>query len=250
MSGHSHWAGIKQRKGVNDAKRAGVFTKLAKLVTIAAREGGGGNPDTNFRLRLAIDQARYANMPKDNIDRAIKRGTGELKDGTEIVEVLYEGYFPVKQSGVTDNVAILIKALTDNRNRTVSEIKSLFTKNGGKFATTGSVAFLFQSVGEIIASKPAGIDQDSAELALIDAGAEDFEILDENTFALYTTLESLQTVTATLDADGFTIQASSLSYRPLQALSPDADSRITYQAFREKLEEHDDVQTVYDNTAE
>ena len=242
MSGHSHWAGIKQRKGVNDAKRAGVFTKIAKLVTIAARDGGSGDPAKNFRLRLAIDQARYANMPKDNIDRAIKRGTGELKDGAEIVEVLYEGYGP-------GNVAILVKALTDNRNRTVSEIKSLFTKSGGKFATSGSVAFLFQPVGEIIATKPSGIDRDAAELALIDAGADDFEALDETTFAVYTPVDALQSVTAALDADGFAIQESSLSYRPLQNATLDEAAATTCQNLLDKLEDHDDVQTVYDNRA-
>ena len=242
MSGHSHWAGIKQRKGVNDAKRAGVFTKMAKIVTIAAREGGSGNPDTNFRLRLAIDQARYANMPKDNIDRAIKRGTGELGDGVEIVEVLYEGYGP-------GNVAMLIKALTDNRNRTVSEIKSLFTKGGGKFVPAGSLGFLFQSVGEIIATLPSGIDQDASELAIIDAGAEDFEMLDRGTAAIYTSIESLQSVTEALHSDSFTIQESSLSYRPLQTADLDEKTAAHYQAFLEKIEDHDDVQAVYDNRA-
>ncbi|MFZ1735530.1 MAG: YebC/PmpR family DNA-binding transcriptional regulator, partial [Candidatus Moraniibacteriota bacterium] len=128
MSGHSHWAGIKHRKGVNDAKRAKVFTKLARPITIAAREGGG-NPTTNFKLRLAIDKAREYNMPKENIDRAIQRGAGGDKDGVQIDELLYEALLPCRQVGGPGNIALIIKASSENRNRTVSEIKSILTKN-------------------------------------------------------------------------------------------------------------------------
>ena len=174
MSGHSHWAGIKQRKGVNDAKRANVFTKYGRLVSIAAKQGGG-NPDHNFSLRLAIDQARSVNMPKDTIERAIKKGTGELKDGAEIEEVIYEGYGP-------GNVAMLVKTATDNRNRTVSEIKSIFTKAGGKMAGEGSVKFMFRQVGNIeISTEEKNVDE--IEMVAIEAGAED--VISEKDFARY-----------------------------------------------------------------
>lgn len=136
MSGHSHWAGIKHRKGINDAKRGKVFTKHGKLITIAARDGGG-NPDTNFQLRLAIDRARLDNMPKENIERAIKRGTGELKDQAEIQEIIYEAYGP-------GGIMMVIKTLTDNKNRTVSEIKAILGKFGGKLGGAGSVMWNFE----------------------------------------------------------------------------------------------------------
>jgi YebC/PmpR family DNA-binding regulatory protein len=139
MSGHSHWAGIKHRKGINDAKRANTFTKFGRLITIAARESGK-NPEFNFKLKLAIDQARAVNMPKENIERAIKRGTGELKDGAEIQEVLYEAYGP-------GQIAMLIKAATDNKNRTLGEIKAILTKAGGKMVPSGSASFLFKQAG-------------------------------------------------------------------------------------------------------
>lgn len=136
MSGHSHWAGIKHRKGINDAARAKIFTKHGKLITIAARSGDS-NPDTNFQLRLAIERARAENMPKENIERSIKRGTGELKDGAEIQEVLYEAYGP-------GQVAMLIKTATDNKNRTLGELKTILTKTGGKMVPAGSVSYLFK----------------------------------------------------------------------------------------------------------
>lgn len=137
MSGHSHWAGIKHRKGINDAKRGQVFTKHGKLITIAAKSGGGGNPDTNFQLRLAIDRARLDNMPKENIERAIKRGTGELKDQAEIQEIIYEAFGP-------GGIMMAIKALTDNKNRTVSEIKTILGKFGCKLGGPGSVMWNFE----------------------------------------------------------------------------------------------------------
>lgn len=136
MSGHSHWAGIKHQKGINDAKRGKVFTKHGKLITIAARSGGG-SPDTNFQLRLAIDRARLDNMPKENIERAIKRGTGELKDQAEIQEIIYEAYGP-------GGIMMVIKTLTDNKNRTVSEIKAILGKFGGKLGGPGSVIWNFE----------------------------------------------------------------------------------------------------------
>src|SRR4030042_46906 len=141
MSGHSHWSGIKHKKALTDAKRANVFTKFGRLITIAAREGGG-KPEANFKLRLAIDQARSVNMPRENIDRAIKRGTGELKDAAAIEEIIYEAMGP-------GNIAMLLKVATDNKNRTLGEIRNVFEKSGGKMVPAGSFKHLFRNVGVI-----------------------------------------------------------------------------------------------------
>jgi YebC/PmpR family DNA-binding regulatory protein len=237
MSGHSHWAGIKQRKGINDAKKANVFTKYGRLISIAAKKGGG-NPDHNFSLRLAIDQARSVNMPKDTIERAIKKGTGELKDGAEIEEIIYEAFGP-------GNVAMLIKVATDNRNRTVSEIKSLLTKSGGKMAGEGSVKFMFKQVGNIdinVGSK----DPYEVEMSAIDAGAED-TIYAGDMVTVYTKTEDLKKVKETLEKSGFAIKGAGLIYAPTQKIELDQDAKIDYENLLEKLDEHDDVQEIFDN---
>lgn len=237
MSGHSHWAGIKQRKGVNDAKRAGVFTKHGRLITIAAREGGG-KPEMNFKLQMAIDRARYENMPKETIERAIKKGTGELKDGAEIEEIIYEGYGP-------GNVAMLIKTATDNRNRTGSEIRSLLTKAGGKPASEGGVKFMFKLVGSIVVAvedKKA----DELELLAIEAGAEDMN-LEEEIFVVYTRVEDLKTVKENLEKAGLKIEGAELVHVPVQKTQLVEDSKVEYEKLLEKLDEHEDVQEVYDN---
>lgn len=237
MSGHSHWAGIKQRKGVNDAKRAGVFTKYGRLVSLAAKQGGG-NPDHNFSLRLAIDQARSVNMPKDTIERAIKKGTGELKDGAEIEEAIYEGYGP-------GNVAMLIKTATDNRNRTVSEIKSIFTKAGGKLGSEGSVKFMFKHVGNINVAVGEK-DPYELEIAAIDAGAEDV-IYADNTLTVYTKVEDLQKVKENLEKAGLAVENAGLVFAPLQKITLDQDAKIDYENLLEKLDDQDDVQEIFDN---
>jgi len=237
MSGHSHWAGIKQRKGVNDAKRAGVFTKHGRLITIAAREGGG-KPEMNFKLQMAIDRARYENMPKETIERAIKKGTGELKDGAEIEEIIYEGYGP-------GNVAMLIKTATDNRNRTGSEIRSLLTKAGGKPASEGGVKFMFKLVGSIavaVGDKTA----DDLEMLAIEAGAEDMN-LEEEIFVVYTKVEDLKTVKEQLEKAGLKIEGAELVYVPVQKTQLVEDSKVEYEKLLEKLDEHEDVQEVFDN---
>ncbi|MDD5083839.1 MAG: YebC/PmpR family DNA-binding transcriptional regulator [Candidatus Moranbacteria bacterium] len=239
MSGHSHWAGIKQRKGVNDAKRANIFTKYGRIVTIAAREGGG-DPDTNFKLRIAIDQARSMNMPKENIERAIKRGTGELKDGATIEENLYEGYGP-------GNIALLIKTATDNRNRTVSEVKTILTKTNGKMVPSGSVSFMFRQVGEIII-EIAGRSKDDLEMQAIEAGADDIAFFEEDgIFAIYTKIEDLQSTKEQLEKQGFDIKDAGLSFIPTQKATPTPEQLAQCEALIEKLEDHDDVQTVYAN---
>ena len=165
MSGHSKWSQIKRQKGVADIKRSGVFTKLSNNITIAARLGGG-SPETNFRLRLAIDKAKASSMPKDNIERAVKRGTGEL-NGAQIEEVVYEGYGP-------GGVAVLIEALTDNKNRTAPQIRNFFSKHSGNMGAPGSVAWMFSAKG-VIRLETAGLklSMEDVELAAIDAGAED-----------------------------------------------------------------------------
>ncbi|HOW60625.1 MAG TPA: YebC/PmpR family DNA-binding transcriptional regulator [Candidatus Moranbacteria bacterium] len=237
MSGHSHWAGIKQRKGVNDAKKANVFTKYGRLISIAAKQGGG-NPDHNFSLRLAIDQARSVNMPKDTIERAIKKGTGELKDGSEIEEVIYEGYGP-------GNVAMLIKTATDNRNRTFSEIKSLFTKGGGKLGSEGSVKFMFKQVGSIEILNE-NRNSDEIEIAAIEAGAEDMAY-EKDFIIIYTATTELQNVKESLEKNGIKIEGAGLIYVPLQKIELLPEAKTAYENLWEKLDEHDDVQEIFDN---
>lgn len=237
MSGHSHWAGIKQRKGVNDAKKAKVFTKYGRLITIAAKEGGG-KPEMNFKLQMAIDRARLENMPKETIERAIKKGTGELKDGNEIEEIIYEGYGP-------GNVAMLIKTATDNRNRTGSEIRSILTKAGGKPASEGGVKFMFKLVGNI-AVTVGDKDPYEVEMLAIEAGAED-TIYEDDMVVVYTKIEDLKTVKENLEKAGLAIEGAELVYAPLQKTELDQDAKIDYEKLLEKLDEHDDVQEIYDN---
>ena len=238
MSGHNKWSGIKQRKGAQDAKRANAFTKISRLISIAARQGGG-NPDTNFQLRLTIDQARAVNMPKDNIERAIKKGTGELKGGAEIEETMYEAYGP-------GNVAMLIKCATDNRNRAVSEVKTILTKNGGKMVPEGSVAFMFKQVGDVEVSVTEGADPYEMEMAAIEAGADD-TLYAGDTLSVYTKIEDLQMVKENLEKAGLTVEGAGLVYLPTQKTEISADDKLDYEKLLEKLDENDDVQEIYDN---
>lgn len=236
MSGHSHWATTHRQKGVNDAKRAAIFTKVGRIVTIAARNGG--NPDTNFKLRLAIDQARSVNMPKDRIERAIKIGTGESKEGAEIDELLYEAYGP-------GQVALLIGVTTDNRNRSVGEIRTLLTKNGGKMVAEGAVAYLFNSVGEL--SVPLdGKSRDEAELLAIESGAEDVSA-DNGSLMVLTRPDQLQVMKELFEKNGFTVESAALSYSPTQWISISEEDRERLRQLLEVLDDHPDVQTVWDN---
>jgi len=236
MSGHSHFAGIKHRKGINDAKRAKVFTKLAKPITIAAREGGG-KPETNFKLRMAIDKAREFNMPKENIDRAIKRGTGELK-GSEISEVVYEAVGP-------GNISMIILATTDNKNRAVSEIKTILTKNGGKMGESGSAMWNFEQVGSILVES-AGKDLDELELLAIDAGAKDTKI-DEGTINIFTGPKDLQKVKDNLEKENIKITEAALTFIPKNVVEIDEETRMDYEKLLEALDDQDDVDEIYDN---
>jgi YebC/PmpR family DNA-binding regulatory protein len=236
MSGHSHWAGIKQRKGVNDAKRATIFTKYGRLISIAAKVGGG-KPETNFQLRLVIERARGENMPKDKIEKAIQRGTGELKDQAEIQEVMYEAYGP-------GQVAMLIKAATDNKNRALGEIRTLLTKNGGKMVAEGAIGFLFKQVGEIVIE--AKNNSEDIEMLAIEAGAEDTELSD-GFLNVYTKVSDLQKVKEVLEKEGLKIENASLSYIPLQKSTLDEKNKVAYEKLLEILDDQEDVEIIYDN---
>jgi len=242
MSGHSHWHGIRHKKAITDARKASVFTKLAKDIALAAREGGG-DPGVNFRLRLAMDKARGANMPKDNIERAIKRGTGELKDGADFQEVVYEAMFPVSGG----NIAIMIAAATDNRNRAVSEIKTILKKSGGQMVPNGSVGYMFENVGMLDLDKKQTSTLEEIELAAIDAGAKDI-VTNNDTVTVYTEPADLKSVESSLTEIGATIETSVLGYRPVQTISLSEEDREKYDALLDQLDEQEDVQTVFDNT--
>jgi YebC/PmpR family DNA-binding regulatory protein len=236
MSGHSHWAGIKHRKGINDAKRAKIFTKLAKPIVIAARESGG-NPDTNFKLRMAIKKAQEFNMPKDNIDKAIKKGTGELGD-VEISEIIYEAMGP-------GNIMMLIKTSTDNKNRTVSEIKSIITKAGGKFGEAGSAMWNFEQVGGITINL-IGKDADELEMLAIEAGAKDTKIEDDS-LLIYTEPQDLQKVQDKLIEKNIEISESNLTFLPKTTVEIDETTQESYDKLLETLDDQEDVEEIFDN---
>jgi YebC/PmpR family DNA-binding regulatory protein len=237
MSGHSHFAGIKHKKALQDAKRANVFTKAARIVTLAAKEGGG-DPATNFKLRLAIDQARSVNMPKENIDRAVKRGTGELKDAAAIEEVVYEAMAP-------GGIAMLIKTTTDNKNRTVSELKAVFNKMNVKMVPAGSFQHLFKNVG-VIYVNTAGKNANEIELQAVDAGAIDTSFQGD-LLQIYTDPRDLKEIKDNLEAKSTGIDNAGLIFIPLQSVAIDEHTKIDYEKILEKLDELDDVQEIYDN---
>jgi YebC/PmpR family DNA-binding regulatory protein len=236
MSGHSKWSTIKRKKAATDAKRGQLFTRIAREITIAAREGGG-DPDVNFRLRLIMDKAKQANMPKENIERAIKRGTGELK-GEVLDEVMYEGYAP-------NGIALLLDTVTDNRNRAVADIRRILNRTGGKLAESGAVSYLFDQQGFIIAEVG---EEDPEELALlaIDEGAIDVNI-DDITLEVYTETKDFQKVKEALEGMGVSFSTAELIMTP-KAMN-ELDQSDTFKVMRiiEMLEELDDVQQVYTN---
>lgn len=236
MSGHSKWSTIKRKKAATDAKRGQLFTRIAREITVAAREGGG-DPDVNFRLRLVIDKAKQANMPKDNIERAIKRGTGELK-GEALEEVLYEGYAP-------NGIALLLDTLTDNRNRAVADIRRILNRYGGKMAQSGAVSYLFEQRGFIIAE--AG-DVDPEELALlaIDEGAVDVNI-EDNSLEIYTETKDFQKVKEALEQQGIAFSTAELIMTPMAMTELTEVDAFKVMRIIEMLEELDDVQQVYTN---
>ena len=238
MSGHSKWSTIKHKKGATDAKRGQLFTKLSKAIIVAAKEGGP-DPAANLSLQNAIEKAKSYSMPKDTIERAIARGAGTDADAAAYETIVYEGYGP-------DGVAVLVEALTDNRNRTASDVRHLFTKNGGNLGTTGAVAWLFERRG-IVLVDAAGVDEDELTLAAAEGGAEDVE-LDGSVFEVSSAPEDLAAVREAIEAAGIKVESAELSMVPKTTVEvveePSAKKLIR---LIEALEENDDVQGVYAN---
>jgi YebC/PmpR family DNA-binding regulatory protein len=236
VSGHSKWSQIKRQKGVNDNKRGQVFTKLGREITVAARDGGG-DPNANFRLRLAVQRARENNMPVENIDRAIKRGTGG-GEGAALEEITYEGY------GV-GGAAILVDAMTDNRNRAAADVRSVFTRHGGSLGETGCVGWLFDKRG-VISVEVGAQDEDELSLLAIDAGAEDVKV-EDGTLEVYTNPGDMEAVRQALESRKLTISNAEVTMVPKTTVTLDPKGTITVMKMVEKLEELDDVQAVYSN---
>jgi YebC/PmpR family DNA-binding regulatory protein len=236
MSGHSKWSKIKHQKGADDVKRGNLFTKLTREIIVAAKEGGG-DPGTNFRLRLAIQKARDSNMPMDNIDRAIKKGTGDIEGGS-LNEITLEGYGP-------SGIAILVSALSDNRNRTIQEVRSTFTRHGGSLGESGCVSWIFESRG-VININAEDVDADELALAAIDAGAEDVQV--ESGFVeVITKPDALEKVRAALEKQKVNIESSELQMVPKTLVKLDEKAAMQALKLLDKLEEIDDVQNVYSN---
>jgi YebC/PmpR family DNA-binding regulatory protein len=237
MAGHSHWANIQHKKARVDAKRGKAWTKAARLIVVAAREGGG-DPDANSSLRLAIEKARAANMPKDTIDRSIKKGTGELA-GEDLEEITYEGYGP-------NGVAVLAKALTDNRNRTAPEIKKIFERAGGNLGQPNCVSWMFSQKGLLIVSSQSATEEQLMEVAL-EAGAEDIETMD-GAFQITAEPASFQAVKQALDDAEIVCDSADLAMLPSNSVRLDgADQAQKILKLMESLDDHDDIQSVSAN---
>jgi len=236
MSGHSKWATTKRKKAAIDAKRGKMFTKLIKEITIAAREGGG-DPAGNPRLRLAVDNAKSANMPQDNIERAIKKATGEL-EGVTFHEFTYEGY-------ATGGVALLVEVATDNKNRTVAEVRHLFSKGGGTLAETGSVAWMFNRKGVVTLPKQEKTEDEILEI-ILEAGADDLQT-EEDFYEIQTSLESLETVRKALVEKNINIDNASLQWIAQNFIGVSGEDAEKVIKLIEALEENDDVQNVFSN---
>lgn len=237
MSGHSKWHTIKHKKGALDAKRGKIFTKLIKEITVAARTGGSGDIESNARLRKVVTDAKGQNMPNDTIDRAIKRGTGEL-EGVSYDEVMYEGYGP-------NGVAVMVEGLTDNRNRTVAEIRHIFSKNGGNMGESGSVGWMFDKKGYIVVDKAAKSEDELFEIA-VGAGADDMQ--DEgDVFEIYTAPDAFDTVLEAIKAAGIEPQAAEISQIPQNYIKLEGGDAKTMLKLYDALDDNDDVQKVYAN---
>ena len=239
MSGHSKWSTIKHQKGAADAKRGVLFTKLSREIALAVREGGGVDPDMNFKLRLALDRAKSNNMPQDSISRAVKRGSGEGSDGESLEQVTYEGYGP-------GGGAILLQAVTTNRNRTAAEVRSAFNRGGGNLGESGCVAWNFELRGVVTVDIE---DEERAEelgLLAIDAGAEDIQI-DEGVLEIYSPIESLQDVQKSVAAENVSVRSAELSMVPKTTIElADREAEQTLRLL-DTLEELDDIQKAFTN---
>ena len=238
MAGHSQFSNIMHRKGAQDAKRAKIFTRVGREIMVAVKTGGGPDPDGNPALRSAIQSARAVNMPKDRIDRAIKRGSGADGEAENYVEVRYEGYG-------NGGVAVIVETLTDNRNRTAADVRSAFAKHGGSLGETNSVAFMFDRIGQIIYENPE-MDADEVFEAALEAGAENVESSDEF-HEITTAVEDLSSVREALESAFGTPNSAKLAWRPQNLTPMEADQAATLFKMIEVLDEHDDVQIVYSN---
>ncbi len=236
MSGHSKWATTKRKKAAIDSKRGKAFTKIIKEITIAAREGGG-DPNGNPRLRLAIDNAKAVNMPADNIERAIKKATGEL-EGTTYVELTYEGYGPA-------GVAVIVEVATDNKNRTVAEVRHIFSKNGGSMGEGGSVAWMFEKKGVITLPKQGKTEDDLMEIVL-DAGADDLQT-EEDFFIIQTTIESFEKVRKAIADQKLSVENASLQWIAKNLINVAGENAEKVIKLIESMEDCDDVQNVFTN---
>ncbi len=236
MAGHSKWANIQHRKKAQDAKRGKIFTRVNREITVAAREGGG-DPDTNPRLRLAIEKANAANMPKDNIARTIKKATGEL-EGVTYEEVRYEGYAP-------GGVAVMVDCLTDNRNRTVAEVRHAFTKHGGNLGTDGSVAYLFSKIG--VLNFAPGTDEEQVMEAALEAGADDVVTEGDGSIEVQASAENYVNVVTAMEAAGLQPENSEIVMRASTEVELDVETGRKVLKFLDRLEELDDTQEVSSN---
>ncbi len=239
MSGHSKWATIKRKKGANDARRSNEFAKLLRFVEVAARDGGSGDPKANMTLATAIEKARAASVPSDNIDRAVKRGTGELEGGARYEEVAYEGYGP-------GGVAMFVETLTDNRNRTAQEVRHAFTRNGGNLGEAGSVAWMFHRKGVIQIEKSAAPEEERLLEIVLEAGAEDLTD-SESTWEVTTDPTGFAAVRDALEAAGVAMLSAELSMVPQTTVPVEGGQAKQVLALLEALEDLDDVQTVSAN---
>ncbi|GEN33060.1 YebC/PmpR family DNA-binding transcriptional regulator [Aneurinibacillus danicus] len=238
MAGHSKWKNIQHRKGRQDAAKAKLFTKISKEIYQAARSGGA-DPNTNSRLKTAIAKAKEANIPNDNIERTLKKATGQL-DGVTYEEIIYEGYGP-------GGVAVMVEALTDNRNRTAADIRHIFTKNGGNLGESGCVSFMFDRKGLIeISREDTDLDEDSVMMAALDAGAEDFEASEES-FEIKSSPEDFETVRTALEEAGYELDTAEISMIPQNTIKLTGDDALKMLKLMEMLESNDDVQDVYAN---
>jgi YebC/PmpR family DNA-binding regulatory protein len=236
MSGHSHWAGIKYQKAVVDARRGKAFSKLARRITNAARIGGA-DPETNLELRYAIGDARSANMPKDNIERAVKKGTGELA-GTDFSEAIYEGYGP-------GAVAIMVQILTDSRNRTVGELRKIFDRRGGNLGAAGCVAWMFERKGLLLV-EAAGVEEDALLAAALEAGADDLRP-GAGVYEVRSPVSAFRAVREALERAGYKLRLAEVSYIPTQTVPLEEDTARAVLKLLSELEDHDDVQHVFSN---
>ncbi|MCF6150521.1 MAG: YebC/PmpR family DNA-binding transcriptional regulator [Candidatus Kuenenia sp.] len=237
MAGHSHWAGIKHKKSIADAKRGKVFSKISRMITLAAKRGGG-DPNMNPKLELAISKARMANMPKDNIERAIQKGTGAGGDNIELQECLFEGYGP-------HGIALMVDALTDNKNRTVPELRKIFEKFGGNMGESGCVSWMFEKKGIILVNSNV-CAEDEFMMLVLDAGAEDLQTAGEY-YQVLCSHTDLDTVKKAIENQNITIENAEVSWLANNTIDLDEEACRKVVALVEALEDHDDVNNVYSN---